>query len=156
MEEKSDRNRATPLRISAPGAETRWHRSIRNTKPDVPLMILRMEGAGALAAAILVYSQTNNGWLMFALLFLVPDIFMAGYLLNPRVGSIVYNFAHSTLLPLLMVSAGFMASIPLLSGVGLIWFAHVGFDRAMGFGLKYADRFSHSHLGSRSSKTTAA
>lgn len=28
-----------------------------------------------------------------------------------------------------------------------IWLAHVGFDRALGYGLKYARGFSHTHLG---------
>lgn len=30
---------------------------------------------------------------------------------------------------------------------GLIWSAHIGFDRALGYGLKYASGFGATHLG---------
>ena len=29
----------------------------------------------------------------------------------------------------------------------MIWAAHIGIDRALGFGLKYPDAFSSTHLG---------
>jgi hypothetical protein len=29
----------------------------------------------------------------------------------------------------------------------LIWLAHIGFDRALGYGLKYSAGFSFTHLG---------
>jgi hypothetical protein len=28
-----------------------------------------------------------------------------------------------------------------------IWIAHIGFDRALGYGLKYGSGFTHTHLG---------
>jgi hypothetical protein len=31
--------------------------------------------------------------------------------------------------------------------VSLIWCAHIGFDRAIGYGLKYSHGFSFTHLG---------
>jgi hypothetical protein len=31
--------------------------------------------------------------------------------------------------------------------IALIWLAHVGFDRALGYGLKYATAFGDTHLG---------
>jgi hypothetical protein len=30
--------------------------------------------------------------------------------------------------------------------LALIWFAHIGFDRLLGFGLKYPTRFKDTHL----------
>ncbi|MGQ7476239.1 DUF4260 family protein [Streptococcus suis] len=30
---------------------------------------------------------------------------------------------------------------------GLIWLAHIGWDRAFGYGLKYESGFKHTHLG---------
>jgi hypothetical protein len=30
--------------------------------------------------------------------------------------------------------------------LSLIWFAHIGFDRVMGFGLKYPTVFKDTHL----------
>jgi hypothetical protein len=32
-------------------------------------------------------------------------------------------------------------------GVALIWFAHIGMDRALGYGLKYETGFNDTHLG---------
>jgi hypothetical protein len=29
----------------------------------------------------------------------------------------------------------------------LIWFAHIGCDRALGYGLKYSQGFGYTHLG---------
>jgi hypothetical protein len=34
-----------------------------------------------------------------------------------------------------------------LTAVAIVWFAHIGLDRALGYGLKYADGFQHTHLG---------
>jgi Domain of unknown function (DUF4260)/Transposase domain (DUF772) len=36
---------------------------------------------------------------------------------------------------------------PLLSCAGVIWCAHIGFDRALGYGLKYSAGFGFTHLG---------
>jgi hypothetical protein len=33
------------------------------------------------------------------------------------------------------------------AALGLLWLAHIGMDRAFGFGLKYPDSFRHTHLG---------
>ena len=35
----------------------------------------------------------------------------------------------------------------LIQQIAAIWVAHVGFDRALGYGLKYADGFGFTHLG---------
>jgi hypothetical protein len=31
--------------------------------------------------------------------------------------------------------------------IAMIWLAHIGFDRALGYGLKYASGFGFTHLG---------
>lgn len=111
----------------------------------VPNLVLRAEGAILMAASVAGYAQTGAGWGMFALLFLVPDVFMLGYLRGPRLGAAVYNLGHSTILPFLVIGMGLMVPGVLLP-VGLIWMAHVGFDRAVGYGLKYASGFKHTHL----------
>jgi hypothetical protein len=33
--------------------------------------------------------------------------------------------------------------------LALVWLAHIGLDRLLGTGLKYNDRFTHTHLGDR-------
>jgi hypothetical protein len=46
-----------------------------------------------------------------------------------------------------MITAGFGFAPPLLLSVAMIWLAHVGIDRALGFGLKYSAGFGFTHLG---------
>jgi hypothetical protein len=33
--------------------------------------------------------------------------------------------------------------------LALAWLAHIGLDQLLGMGLKYNDRFTHTHLGDR-------
>ncbi|OYX27470.1 MAG: hypothetical protein B7Z10_00255 [Rhodobacterales bacterium 32-66-7] len=113
---------------------------------SVPNLILRAEGAALLAAASVAYATVGAGWGLFALLFLVPDVFMLGYLRGPRLGSVVYNLGHSTILPVALIGFGLVLPSGMAVSVGLIWLAHVGFDRAAGYGLKYGDAFRHTHL----------
>lgn len=110
-------------------------------------VVLRLEGLFVLAASLLAYADTGAGWGLFAWCFLVPDLSFAGYLAGTRVGAIAYNLAHSLVGALALVVVGVVLSAPVALAAGLIWTAHIGFDRAMGYGLKYADGFSSTHLG---------
>jgi len=47
----------------------------------------------------------------------------------------------------LLALAGFFAVLPALTAAGLILTAHIGLDRALGYGLKYSTAFGHSHIG---------
>lgn len=109
--------------------------------------ILRLEGLVALCAAVLAYARLDGNWLAFAMLFLVPDLSMLGYLVDRAVGAAVYNAGHSYLSPAVLALLGFAAGAPLLHGLALIWVAHIGFDRLLGYGLKYPTAFGATHLG---------
>ena len=37
--------------------------------------------------------------------------------------------------------------MPLAVLVSLVWFAHIGLDRGLGYGLKLPAGFKHTHLG---------
>lgn len=100
-----------------------------------------------MAAASLLFRTQGGSWEMFAALFLVPGVAFAAFLAGPRIGSIVYNALHTTLGPLLLIGAGYGAGRSLFVQMGLVWLAHIGFDRALGFGLKYASGFAATHLG---------
>jgi hypothetical protein len=102
-----------------------------------------------LGAAAYAYGQMAFSWWMFAALFLVPDVFMLGYLRNTSWGAVLYNAGHTSVVPLviLVVAHGFGYSQ--LLALSLIWIAHIGFDRALGYGLKYASGFTHTHLSWR-------
>ena len=112
-----------------------------------PRALLRLEGLVLLLATVALYYHLGQGWKIFAILFLVPDLSMAFYLFGPRIGALAYNAAHSTIGPLVTIAAGYFALDPLLPSIGLIWLAHVGFDRALGYGLKYGTAFGDTHLG---------
>jgi Domain of unknown function (DUF4260) len=112
-----------------------------------PKQLLRLEGAALLAAAITAYALLGGNWWLFAILFLAPDIAMIPYVFGTKAGAVFYNAAHTTILPLgLGIFATSTASeLPQL--LALIWLAHIGFDRLIGYGLKYGDHFKHTHLG---------
>jgi len=114
-----------------------------------PRALLRVEGLLVLAAAIAAYFHLDGGWGWLAGLFLLPDVALAAYLAGPRVGAVAYNAAHSYIGPALLAAVGLGLGglgSPLVLGA-LIWVAHVGFDRALGYGLKHASGFRDTHLG---------
>jgi hypothetical protein len=113
----------------------------------VPRTVLRVEGAVALAAATVAYAHVGLGWGWFAALFLVPDLSLLGYLVDRRVGAIAYNAGHSTVGPALLAAVALVTGRAGLLPVALIWVAHIGFDRMLGYGLKYATAFGATHLG---------
>ncbi len=110
-----------------------------------PRLWLRLEGAAVLALAILVFAHGGHSWALLAILFLAPDLSFAGYLAGPRVGSAIYNVAHSYLGPVALAAWALLTGRPPVAAT--IWFAHIGFDRMLGYGLKYPSAFSDTHLG---------
>lgn len=112
----------------------RWSRV-----PTLPRVLLHVEGAAVLALSVGLYARSGAGWGLFALLILAPDLAMLGYLAGPRVGASVYDAAHTYLWPVLLYAVG---QPPL----ALIWAAHIGADRMLGFGLKYPTSFRDTHL----------
>lgn len=110
-------------------------------------LVLRLEGAMILLVSVTLYQRLSGSWGIFALCFLLPDVSFAGYLLGPKVGALAYNCAHSHVGPLLCAALGFVTGSHVWLLVALIWCAHVGFDRALGYGLKYSDGFGFTHLG---------
>jgi hypothetical protein len=109
--------------------------------------VLQLEGLGMLALSVAAYSQTGLGWGWFFGFFLAPDLAALGYIGGQKAGAAAYNAGHSYIGPMLLLAAGFAFHVPPLLGAGLIWMAHIGLDRALGYGLKYADGFGATHLG---------
>jgi Domain of unknown function (DUF4260) len=110
-------------------------------------ILLRLEGLALLAGMILIYALRGGPWWMFALLLLVPDVSLAAYLAGPGTGAIIYNAVHSTLLPAALAALGLVLGAPLMVSLAIIWLAHIGMDRAVGYGLKYEAGFGFTHLG---------
>ncbi len=111
-----------------------------------PPALLRFEGAVLLISALLAYGWFGGNWWLFALLLLSPDLAMLAYVRGPRVGAAVYNLFHIYLLPAALAVTGTLLGRPLLWQLALIWFAHLGMDRLMGYGLKYPTAFKDTHL----------
>jgi Domain of unknown function (DUF4260) len=114
---------------------------------DLPTAILRLEGAVMLSLAVFLYVRGDGGWLLFALLILAPDVGLAGYAAGPRVGAIAYNAVHTTLGPAAVAVIGILGESAGAVSVALVWFAHIGMDRMLGYGLKHTSGFRDTHLG---------
>lgn len=114
-----------------------------------PLFLLRMEGGVVLAAAVIAYQTSGASWWLFAGLFLVPDVGMLGYVRGPAIGAVLYNAAHTYLAPAALLAGALWLTYPAAEIVALVWIAHIGFDRMVGYGLKYAVAFHATHLGGK-------
>jgi hypothetical protein len=112
-----------------------------------PRLMLRLESFAVFAVALAFYAHSNFSLWAFAMLFLTPDLSMLAYLAGPRVGAPAYNLAHSGALALALIVIGFFGGLPFAAAAGLIWIAHIGFDRTLGYGLKYSTSFGDTHLG---------
>ena len=113
----------------------------------------RIEGGLVFVAALIaVTGQSFMGisgyWWVYLILFFAPDIGFLGYLAGPKMGAAVYNLLHLYGIGLAVAVTGFaIFGSPLYTNIGLIWMAHVGFDRMLGYGLKEPSGFGDTHLG---------
>jgi hypothetical protein len=96
--------------------------------------------------SIFFYRQSHASWILFAVLFLSPDIFMLGYLANTSTGAALYNLVHTILAPSTLIAAAILLSKWQLLPLAMIWTAHIGLDRMLGYGLKYPKHFKDTHL----------
>jgi hypothetical protein len=94
-----------------------------------------------------LYAAWGGSWTIYLLLFLVPDLSFLAYLSDAKFGALVYNAAHSYMAPVTLMTLGFGFASPLTLSIALIWLAHIGIDRALGYGLKYSTGFGLTHLG---------
>jgi hypothetical protein len=115
---------------------------------SLPAAFLRLESLAVVVAAVALYFDGDYAsWAFFAFL-LAPDLSFAAYLAGPRVGAVVYNLAHTYAFPVALAAACLLtgdAGVPVQ--IALIWGAHIGVDRVLGFGLKYPTAFKDTHLG---------
>lgn len=106
----------------------------------------RLEGLAMAAGSLLLYTVITANWWLFTLI-LLPDLSIAGYLLGKQQGQLLYNVAHTYALPLLLAAVSYGIDNHLLLALSLIWVAHIGIDRALGYGLKEQAGFRYTHLG---------
>lgn len=99
----------------------------------------------AVSSAVL-YARTGTSWWLFAALWLAPDLSMLGYLAGSCRGARVYNAFHTYVTPAALALCALLLHAHLALAIALIWANHIGVDRLLGFGLKYADGFGYTHL----------
>lgn len=118
-----------------------------NKVTSVVSWVLRLEGLMVFIAALFIYQHAAlASWKLFLLLFFLPDIGLLGYLGGDKLGSIMYNSLHNYIIPLSIGLLCYLLAFPNWNYFLLIWIAHIGFDRAFGFGLKYCIGFKYTHL----------
>lgn len=108
---------------------------------------LRLEGLAVLVAAIGTFAHVDASWWLFLALILAPDLGMLGYLAGPKVGAFAYNLVHLYVWPGALLVWTLTGGPGWAAGVAAVWAAHIGMDRALGYGLKEPDGFRHTHLG---------
>ncbi|MNH58590.1 hypothetical protein D3C85_1009320 [compost metagenome] len=101
----------------------------------------------AILVAVFYIVVGNFDWWWLPILFLAPDVTMAGYLINSRVGAVVYNLGHSLIGPAILVAIYIGTDNRAVLFAALIWLFHILIDRAFGYGLKHTEGFHHTHLG---------
>ena len=108
--------------------------------------VIRIEEAALFVLSVVVFSRTGYPWWLFPALLFVPDLGMAGYAVNAKIGAYVYNVVHHRALSITLYIVGLYVSSGILQLIGIILFAHSTLDRVFGYGLKYTDEFKHTHL----------
>jgi hypothetical protein len=108
---------------------------------------LRIEGLAAFGAGLVLFGLSGGNWLLVVPLLLLPDVSGIGYLAGPRVGAFTYNLAHNWAPGFIALALGLWLSAPPVQLVAAILIAHVGMDRAVGYGLKLPSSFQDTHLG---------
>ncbi|MFB6111300.1 MAG: DUF4260 family protein [Halobacteriaceae archaeon] len=111
-----------------------------------PVSGQRLESAAIAAAGIGALWWLETSLVTIVVLALAPDLSMLGYLGSSRLGAFTYNLAHIYAAPLGLVGLALLADWELGLIAAIIWATHIAADRALGYGLKYADSFQHTHL----------
>jgi hypothetical protein len=108
---------------------------------------LRLEGVAAFVAGLVLYGWLGGPWLVVLPLLLVPDVSAIGYVRSPWLGALTYNAVHNWALGLAVLGVGLATAVAPIAIAGAILIAHVGMDRAVGYGLKFPSAFQDTHLG---------
>ena len=108
---------------------------------------LRLEGAAVFVAGLVMFGQLGAPWWLAVPLLLLPDVSAVGYLAGPKVGSLTYNAAHNWAFGLALLGLGLAVQAVPVAILGATAIAHVGMDRAVGYGLKLPTSFQDTHLG---------
>ena len=111
-------------------------------------IIIQLESLSLLILGCIVYNHLfPSTWWFFIIIFFVPDISFAGYVVSNRIGSFLYNLLHHQGFISIMILIGWTIKNETIEQIAIIFMMHSFFDRALGYGLKFTDSFHHTHLG---------
>jgi Domain of unknown function (DUF4260) len=113
----------------------------------LPVWFQRVESAAVAALVVVTFVELDFAWWWLLALFLLWDLSMVGYIASPRLGAITYNVGHSYLGPAGLLAVTLASDAQWPAFVALTWAFHIAVDRLLGYGLKFTDRFTHTHLG---------
>ena len=124
------------------------------TRPDV---LFRLEAFCLVLVCCGAYHLLyHEHWGRFAYLFLIPDVSLMAYLKGTSGWATnTYNAAHTYAVPLLLGLFAFWHHREFAGEMSLIWAAHIGMDRMLGYGLKYAGSFKITHVQTASAVSEA-
>lgn len=138
------------LQLSTPTPKTATHSAAHPVTGQrivsMPRILLHLEGLAVAASAIAIYTQQGWSWSAFFALLFAPDLALIAFLAGPAVGARVYNAFHFYALPLVLGVIGLLTDVPVAIQIAVIWCTHIGMDRALGYGLKYATGFKDTHI----------
>mgnify|MGYP001943298805 CR=1 FL=1 len=97
--------------------------------------------------SVFLFHQLMFDWWWYLLLFFAPDLGFIGYAVNSRIGAFLYNILHHKGIALCLYGIGVFLNDANFQLVGIVFFGHAAFDRALGYGLKHSDSFNNTHLG---------
>ena len=111
------------------------------------ILFQKIEMLVLFVSATIFYFWLNFSVWIFAVLLFSFDISMIGYLKNNKAGAILYNIGHSLVLPISILTFAMIFKHNTALAFSLIWLAHIGLDRFLGYGLKLTTGFKETHLG---------
>lgn len=114
---------------------------------------LHLEGLLAFLVSLRLFDYLQGSWWLYAGAFLLFDASMLGYVRSKAMGALTYNFAHSYVLPAIILLVTGLETQNIYAQIAAVWVGHIGIDRAFGFGLKSVNGFKHTHLGDINVKT---
>lgn len=114
-----------------------------------PIALRRIEALAVFIIGLAVYYYNGYSWLIFALLFFLPDAGAIGYLKSHTLGSLLYNLTHWIIWPLALGTSGLLTDHETAKMVAIIWITHVAFDRMLGWGFKTGGSFYETEMGTR-------
>ena len=101
--------------------------------------LLKLEELTLVVLSFYLFLALDYAWWWFPLLFFLPDISLAGYLIDKKAGAALYNVIHHKALSVALYLLGSFTQTSALQLAGLVMLGHASLDRALGFELQPAE-----------------